>query len=86
MDEQEINCILNSNEIVKQHYTGTIYCADTLPLKLTKGKFYISNTKESTHNFDKEPGHWVAWQFYDMRTDQFSTVIVLVHSHRYSFG
>ena len=65
MDEQEINCILNSNEIVKQHYTGTIYCADTLPLKLAKGKFYISNTKESTHNFDKEPGHWVSILRYE---------------------
>ena len=65
MDEQEINCILNIDETVKRHYTGTIYCADTLPLKLTRGKFYISNNKESTHNFDKQAGHWISILCYN---------------------
>ena len=64
MDETEIDCILSSNSTVNKHYTGTIYCPDTLPTKLQKGKFYLTNTKNSDHNFHDEPGHWCSILYY----------------------
>lgn len=64
MDEQELKCILNTDEQVKKHFTGDIYCVDTLPLHLEKGYFYITNTRKSNHDFESEAGHWVTILFY----------------------
>ena len=64
MDEDEINCVLMKNPIVNKHYTGEIYSTDTLPMKLEKGKFYISNIFPSTHDYDNEVGHWICNLYY----------------------
>ena len=65
MDEDEMNCLLTKNPIVNKHYSGEIYSTDTLPMKLVKGKFYISNIYSSTHDYDKQTGHWICFLYYE---------------------
>ena len=58
MDSGELHCLISQNSIVSSRYTGEIYCYDTLPKQLLKGKFYIVNDKSSTSDYSI-PGHWL---------------------------
>ena len=67
MDSEEINCFLKSNIQVDKKYSKKIYCYDTLPKKLVKGKFYIVNTLSSKSSF-KIAGHWCIYLYYKNNT------------------
>ena len=64
MDSQELTCLLKSDNLVKKKFTNKIYCYDTLPRRLQRGKFYIANTRSSKSNFQEEAGHWILYLFY----------------------
>ena len=64
MNSQEMDCLLKNDIVIRKKYTNSIYSYDELPEQLMDNKFYICNTKSSTHDYKSLPGHWICYLNY----------------------